>query len=220
MKKRLNGLLALCLTLCLTACFDITEEVTVAKNGSGSYTQTINAEKMQEQLAFFAAMDTTGQMVPKLKQGIDSSLRDNWEKFKNIKGISNLKIENAKDFVYTVKFDFTDILALNSALNTDKKEAKDKDAYSWKKGKLTRKDLGLNLADLGMEDANQQMDMVKGMMGEANYTLIFRLPKAVKSVSNEDAKIGDDKMTVTHKVSMLDIIEKKANLGLDIEYKK
>jgi hypothetical protein len=220
MKNVIKVFFATLLLLSMTACFDITEEVTVSKDGSGSYSQTMDASQLAEQLKMFAAMDTTGEMIPKMKWGIDSALREGWNKFATVKGVSKLTIDTSKEFVYKVSFDFKDMAALNGALNLDKKDEKDKNAYSWEKGKISRKDVSFNLNDLGMDGAGEQKDMMKTMLTDVKYTMIFNLPNAVKNVMNKEASLSDDKKKVTHKVSMLDLVDGKVKLGNEISYKK
>ena len=219
MKKLFNALLAAFSLLTFTACFDITEDVTVNKDGSGIYVSTMDATKLGEQLKAFAAFDSTGEMIPKLKYSLDSTFRDLWTRYSKVKGISNLKIDTSKEYVYKMTMNFTDFTALNTAINIDKKDATQKDIYTWEKGKVSRKDAAMNLGDLGAGGDDQQKEMAKGMLKEMTYKTIFRLPNDVKTVSNKAAKIESDKKTVVLECNLLEATEGTVKLGTEINYK-
>jgi hypothetical protein len=203
--------------LSLTGCFDITEEITVNKDGSGVYTSTIDATKLEEQLQMFAAMDTTGEMIPKLKYSLDSSFAANWEAYKTVKGISDVKIDTSKKFVYTVTMNYANINALNAALAKDKAVGQQK-LYSWEKGKITRQDIPLNMNDMKTDDESQK-EMMKTFLKDMKYKIIFHLPSNVKEISNKSAIVSADKKTVTIEANLLDITEDKVKLGTQVTYK-
>ena len=218
MKKIINALLIAASVFTMTACFDITEEITVNKNGSGTYVSVTDASKLSEQLQMLAAMDTTGQLIPKMKFTLDSSFNENFKKYATLKGVSNMKVDTSKEYVYKVTLDFADIDALNSVINVDKKEATQKNLYSWSKGKLTRKDSGIGgMGEMDMED-EQQKEMAKSMLKDMKYKIIYHLPKKVSGIANKDAKLSDDKKTVTLECSLLDIMDKKVSLSNEVNY--
>lgn len=218
MKKLFNFLLLLTTVLTISSCFEITEEVTVNKNGSGNYISTIDASKLSEQMQMLAAFDTTGEMVPKLKYSLDSTFAETFKKYAKIKGISNVHVDTSKPYIYKVSMDFQDMDVLNEAVNLDKKGADRQNLYAWKKGHLSRKDFALNLDDMKMEDDSQK-EMAKSMLDGMKYTIIFNLPGKVKKMTNKEAKIGDDKKTVTLECSLLDVMDKKVSLGNEVNYK-
>jgi hypothetical protein len=217
MKKFFSMILVAVSLLSVTGCFDITEEITVNKDGSGQYVNKIDATKMAEQMQMLAAMDTTGEMIPKLKYSLDSSFASTWDTYKNIKGISNVKVDTSKAYVYIVTFNYANIDALNEALAKDKSVGEQK-LYSWEKGKLTRQDLPLNMNDMKTDD-EQQKEMMKTFLAEMKYRIVFHLPNNVKDVSNKAATISDDKKTVTVEANLLEITEDKVKLGTQITYK-
>jgi hypothetical protein len=63
-----------------------------------------------------------------------------------------------------------------------------------------------------------QLEGLKGMLGEMNYTLSVKLPGAVKRVSNSKAVISTDKKTVTLVVDLMDTFQHPELLSLEIEY--
>ena len=213
----MNALLIAASVFTMTACFDITEDITINKDGSGTYISTTDASKLSEQLGMLAAMDTTGELIPKLKYSLDSSFSANFSQYAAIKGVSKVKVDTSKAYTYKVTLDFTDINALNGVINVDKKDAAQKNLYTWVKGKLTRKDSGIGMGEMGMED-DQQKEMAKSLLKDMKYTIIYHLPKKVSSITNKEAKLSDDKKTVTLQGSLLDIMDKKLTLGNEVKY--
>ncbi len=210
-------LLAAVSLLSLTGCFDITEEITVNKDGSGQYMNKIDASKLADQLKMLAAFDTTGEMIPKLKYSLDSSFASIWDSYKNIKGISNVKIDTSKEYVYIVTMNYANVDALNTALSKDKSVGEQK-LYSWEKGKITRQDIPLNLNDMKSDD-EQQKEMMKSFLGDMKYRIIFNLPGNVKDISNKAATLSENKKTVTLEATLLDVTDDKVKLGTQVTYK-
>jgi hypothetical protein len=217
MKKIINALLFAASVFTMTACFDITEDITINKDGSGTYVSTTDASKLTEQLSMLAAMDTTGELMPKLKYSLDSSFSANFGQYAAIKGVSNVKIDTSKEYTYKVTLDFKNIETLNAVINVDKKEDGQKNLYSWSKGKLTRKDSGAGMSDMAMED-EQQKEMAKSMLKDMKYKIVYHLPKKVSGMTNKQATLSSDKKTVTLECSLLDIMDKKLTLGNEVKY--
>jgi hypothetical protein len=217
MKKLVNFLLLAVTMISMSACFEITEEVTMNKDGSGKYVSTIDASKLSEQMQMLAAFDTTGEMVPKLKYSLDSTFSEQFAKYATVKDISNIKVDTTTPYIYKVALDFKNIAALNEVINADKKSEETKNLYAWKKGQLSRKDFALNLDDMKMEDESQK-EMAKSMLEGMKYTIIFNLPSKAKNVSNKEAKLSADKKTVTLACSLLDVMDKKVKLGNEVSY--
>jgi hypothetical protein len=217
MTKIINALLFAASIFAMTACFDITEDVTLNKNGSGTYVNTTNASKLSEQLGMLAAMDTSGELIPKMKHTLDSTFAATFGKYAAIKGISNVKVDTSKEYVYKVSVDFANMDALNAVINVDKKDDSQKNLYAWTKGKLTRKESGVGMGEMGMED-EQQKELAKSMLKDMTYKIIFRFPKKVSNFSNKEAKLSDDKKTVTLESNLLDIMDKKKSLSNEVKY--
>lgn len=219
--KKILGFLLLFSAFTLTGCLDILEELTVKKDGSGSFTYQVDAVKMMEQMASFAAMDTTGEMIPKMKHTLDSTFTAQWEKYKTIKGISNIKVDTSTEYIYKVSFDFANFDALNAARNLEQKPEYH-NAYVFEKGKVTRKNnIGDLPANLGSEGGNEESNaMAKQMLAEMKYRIIFRLPNKVKEVNNKAAKVSDDKTSVTLETNLGDVVDKKTEIGMEVTYKK
>ena len=218
MRKFFSFFLTAVAIVSFTSCFDITEEITVKNDGSGQYVSRIDATKFAEQMQLFAAFDTTGEMIPKLKYSLDSTFSATWDTYRGAKGITNVKIDTTVAYIYVLTMDYANVTALNSAIGLNK-SASEQNLYSWEKGKISRKDTPLNLGDMKTEDESQQ-EMVKGFLKDMKYTIIYHLPGNVKDATNKDSKISDDKKSVTLECNLLDVIDNKVKLSNEVTYKK
>ena len=62
-----------------------------------------------------------------------------------------------------------------------------------------------------------QMGDSKEMFEAMSYTLVYNFPKNVKSVTNKNAVISDDKKTVTLKMNFIEMIKSPEQMALDVE---
>lgn len=70
------------------------------------------------------------------------------------------------------------------------------------------------MADPKMTEAKSMM----AMMEDAKYTLVLKLPRAAKKVSNPKATLSADKRQVTLAGSMTEMIDKPETLEINVEY--
>jgi hypothetical protein len=86
----------------------------------------------------------------------------------------------------------------------------------------TKEDLKKGLQKEGVEKeeaeafSNQMSQSMDMMMGESTYDMVVTFPKKVKKVSIANAKISEDKKTVTVSYPMKDYMESK-NLNFEVE---
>ncbi len=64
----------------------------------------------------------------------------------------------------------------------------------------------------------EEMKQMSGMMGQMNYTLSVKLPRAIKKVSNSKALLSDDKKTVSLTTDLMETFEHPELLALEVEY--
>ncbi len=204
-----------CLAISLSSCFDFLEIITITKDGSGSYTTSLDATTLQEQMKLMVAFDSTGEMASGFNHSMDSTYQESIRKYKTVSGITNVVGNTSKENVYSISLDFENIEALNRAIYLDKNVESAKDIYGWKKGNLTRKNNDLNLID---EEDESQAEMMKSMIQENKYTVIINAPGKIKSTGNKGAVISDDKKSVTLVSKLTDLMDMAATLDLDIKY--
>jgi len=74
-------------------------------------------------------------------------------------------------------------------------------------------------SDDGMEALNaeiSEMGEAKEMFESMSYTLVYNFPKAVKSVTNENAEISKDGKTVTLTMNFIEMIKSPEMMTLDV----
>ncbi len=213
MKKIIRTFLFATLVFTATSCLDILEEITLNKDGSGTYVTAYDIAKFVDT---YASLDSTGQAMKDTKKSLDSTFEVLKNKVASINGVSAVYLDKSEKNVNKLRLNFTNINVLNEVLNLDKKVASDMNLYSQSKGKLTRKDGGVNSSLFG--DDEEQNEMMDLFLSDIKYRIIYNLPNAVKKMKNEDATLSTDKKTVTLEVSLGDVKEKRKTLSNEIKY--
>ncbi|WP_338764648.1 hypothetical protein WAF17_22330 [Bernardetia sp. ABR2-2B] len=232
------------LAISLTSCFDLKEEVTINKDGSGSFIQTIDlGNNPMIQMALNMQSDSAKENKPMGK--MDSTLEETKEKLSKVKGISNIKTATStEEMKFTVMYDFEDVDALNKAVNALKEEKEGEvkmmqKQYSFKKGQFTRAN-SFSMGDNGMdmseimggkkdddaeqteEEKAQMKQMMQMFFGNANYTYVVHVPNKVKSYSNKsNTTVSGDEKTLTMTIPFLDLLneDKKVDVGNSVKFK-
>ncbi len=211
MRKTLRYLLFTGVVICLYSCFDITEEVTINKDGSGFYVSTMDATE------YLDAYERTGETAMRnAKYTLDSGFAETVKKYASVKGVKNVVADTSQPDIYKVSMKFATVEALNKALYLDKKDKSLENLYAWSKGQLTRKDHGLGIGDMNDES---QKEMMKYMFGDVNYTIIMNVPGKIKGFSNKAAKVSKNRKSVTLAFVLNDVIDEKVSLGNVVRYK-
>ena len=193
----------------LSGCFEIVEDVTLHKNGSGTFFYTVNLSQSKNRLDGILKLDTTnGYRVPKRKE-IDENILKTKTTLEKSPGITN--VVTASDwvnYIFTLKFDFNSVNNLNLAVETvsaelasDHKripEAADNFAFTGKIfDRKTHYDAKAQSPKLTAQD--------KEILKDASYTCIFRFDDLVGMNSNKDAKISKSGKSVMVKLNMLQL---------------
>ncbi|WP_291728158.1 hypothetical protein [Bernardetia sp.] len=233
------------LSLSLTSCFDIKEEVTIKKDGSGSFIQTFDlGSNPMVQMALNMQSDSA-KNANKPTNKMDSTMESTKERLSQIKGISNVKTASSEeDLKFSIMYDFEDVDALNRAINASKEEKEGevkvmKKLYSFKKGEFTKansfamgnSDLDLSELMGGKKDGDseqteeekaQAKQMMQMFFGNANYTYIVHVPNKVKSYSNKkNTTVSEDGKTLTMNIPLLELMnnDKKIDVGNSVKFK-
>ncbi|MCT4699977.1 hypothetical protein [Tenacibaculum haliotis] len=218
-KKRLLFSLLISLFL-FTSCFEFVEEISFNKDGSGSATFTINLSKSKTKIASIMLLDSVnGYKVPS-KNTIRKELNKIVEKIKTTKGIHTVKNTlNFEEFIVTVSCNFDTVDALNTVLSTFSSK---RDALAIKKHKHFKYD-NINKTfvrshhfNIGKAFQNAKMKDRK-VFETASYTSVYRFESAVKSCTNQQAKIAKSKKAVMLRVNAQDIITNKQTIKNKIQ---
>lgn len=207
-------LLALSL-ITLQSCIELTEEVTVNKDRSGS-------------LAFSLKIKNSGSLMGLINQFADVSYTDDFDdevnevvnQLKQQPGISNVKFskENTGNML-NLSFDFADDKSLNKALYAlagEKKTFFKPSVYKVKSHKFSRRNLTEWAKDLIDEEQEKIPDEL--IFSFINVKTKVNTPEPVKSVSVKNAVISKDKRTVTLSNGLSDILEMNQSTGFVIRF--
>ncbi|MEZ4980010.1 MAG: hypothetical protein R2769_00160 [Saprospiraceae bacterium] len=209
----------------LTSCFEIIEEVTYHKDGSGELKYVFDMGGLKPMLEMAAAMDTTGQMNMDTLGMISKEFVN---KVEGLKGITNIaEISDADNLKFGVSFNFDDPESLNTAVNQLMESpglmSGETTTFEGSKKKFTRlasKNLtGIFDEILGETGAGENGEMAMMFLKDVSYTTIYHFDKKVKKMSNDKAVLSDDKKTVTMKYYLFDEDRGGKNATLENEIK-
>ncbi|PSJ74137.1 hypothetical protein C7N43_25425 [Sphingobacteriales bacterium UPWRP_1] len=211
--RKLIVTLCLCFILVLSGCFNVTEEITLRKNGSGTSRVTVDMSSMMGMLSAFIPDSLKESM------DLDQLMSTDMGKFTTVSGISNVRSERLGEYAYAISYDFANMEALNKAqaLNneTDTGFGKMATRFTSKKGKLCRETNYSSSEAAGEEEHSLQDNKeLFAMMGEPKYTVIYHLPSKIKkaSVKGVDAKVDKDGTTVSIEYNFTDFMEAEGKI--------
>ncbi len=221
MKKILVVLTACCLTL--SSCLNITEELFLENDGSGTYTTTVKMDKLQELMEMVKSFAPDSIKNDQSLGSLQDSLQMVMSELSNVPGISEIRSEKPDSSSFTVSFRFKDVQALNAALKKrNKGNLNTGDIFTYAKGSFSCNDKSvggmsslMDNAALGNNDPNatgteQAIDpeQAKGMikMLGLNMTMktIYHFPGKVKNFTNKMAQLSPDGKTLTLELDLLD----------------
>ena len=226
MKKFLIRLLLIVTPFFATACLELEEEISLNKDGSGTYSMTIDMNEMMEMLQGLLSEEQLAETGGGMGQ-MDSTMESTAETLRSTDGISNVR-HKTENYRYSLSYDFSNIDVLNSTssssfgsqLNLGMGSDED-ERYEWSPKTFERLPISLeNLLDEAGEENEQAIEMAKMMLGDASYKMIYHMPGKVKKISNDQAELSEDKKTVTLSVPLIELMEGEANLGNKIKFKK
>ncbi len=212
------GLFILC-----TSCFEIIEEVSFNKDGSGHVTLTVNLSKSRTKLNSIMLLDSINNYKVPSKIEIKNKIAQVIQKIKQIEGISNVKnSSDFNDYIFTVSCNFTNVEALNTVISnfSSKKEAsiiKQQQHFSFdtSQNTFTRNyhyDLSQEFKKTNMED--------RKVFETATMTTIYRFESPIISSKNPTAKISGSKKAIMLRVNAQDIIKNKNTIKNQIKLQK
>lgn len=203
MKGKITLILAFSM-LCLTSCFDIIEEVTINKDGSGKFSYTLDISSTN----LLIEGDTAQQAImSEYTNTIVESHKEQVAILKSIPGIYNPKADaDNKAGIYKISYDFSSIDVLNTAIRKTA-DSKDGKASKWVykfDGENFERDWQV-LTNFNDEEDEFMSEMASQILGGHYYTSIVNFSTKVKEVGREFSVISDDRRTVTNKFALMEI---------------
>lgn len=223
-------------------CFDILEEINLNKNGTGQYVIKIDMSELLKNPMLKGMMAGEGNEAQKDMDSVvyfkdlpDSVIADNPDLWKRVhmKVFSNAELELLYTSIHLEFKSLEDITYLSE--NFEKVMNKSKGSgsvtndlmsggapsgflakglqYSLNGKTLSRKSDKMTLKEEEMEN----MEMLKGFLGDADYQVNYTLPGKIKKVTIANSVINGK--TVTSKVKMMELMENKVTLDGSVQFK-
>lgn len=204
-------------TLLLGSCV-ITQEYHFNKDLSGNYKFEM---KMGDLINMMQAMDTTGNFMSSMDT-LDASFEEIKQNYKNA-GAKNINVgwKDDKTTIF-ISFDFTDTDNLNSVLENSRSGLSSSmlSGISGDPGKFTHR--GKRKISFDFPEFNKDTTSFKDIASMKDYIsfeTVFSFDRKIKSFNNENAKLSEDKNSITFSGKLDDIINKDYTLDTDIKLK-
>lgn len=231
MMRTLSSHRIVCVFLCLiltavcTSCFEIREEVTIAKNGSGNYAFLIDMSSSKSMIDMATGMQIAKDRTPFAQ--MDSAFAKGMERLAAIPGISNAEaINNREQYIFGMRFDFRDAEALNAALNQSAQgqpDAPDGAIFAFRKKELVRKERSLisSLADLEvLRSTPEGAAQIQAILQGASYVYTVRPQTGkIRSFTCKDGELQDNGKVFYFRTGLLDMMEGKVSPASTIKFK-
>lgn len=194
----------------LSSCLTIEDTYDLNKNGSGTMTTVIDMSEMKSLMQM--AMEEQAE-------GAENPMSDmNFDEMKSLlvdqEGLSNVEIvENMDDFVFTVRFDFEDMAALNRGLGAMGRK-QDVAPSMTQPNKRTFASTfgmgeGLPLGSLMGEEGDEESEQMDMILSQMKYKVHVNFAKPVQALyANPSARVemDDSDKSVHLSVSFTDLV--------------
>lgn len=173
------------ITFSLASCFEVIEDVTVHKNGSGTYKFIVNLSQSKNQIDKIRTQDSILHFKVPTAEMADAKINEVKTKLKSLEGISNVAItQDHTNYIYHLSCDFKNVASLNNAIISiwktyDKKAPATLSLYSFENGVFKRNTNVSELEHVTQLAGSQERELLQ----KANYTVICRFDTTV-SISN------------------------------------
>lgn len=199
----------------LSSCFEIVEDVSFKKNGSGTFKYLINLSQSKTEINSLMRLDSSsGFRIPKTKE-INENLEKVEYSLKNSEGISNVSVKSDfKSWIFEINADFDKCENLEKALNkaisslNSKNKFLIKDVFTFAGNTMQRNMIRISSTDI----KNANKGVLKKILSAANYTTIYRFENTIETQSNPKAKVSPSKKAVMLKCNLLKLLNGKETL--------
>ena len=189
------------ISISLTSCFEVIEDVTVHKNGSGTYKFIVNLSQSKNQIDKIRSQDSILNYKVPTTTMVDERITEVKNKLQGISGISNVVIkQDHTNYIYNLSCDFKDVSSLNAAVqsiwkNYDKNAPASLDLYAYENGVFKRNAINTEVEHL-TKNANSQ---IIEMLQKSNYTIICRFDTTVTNSNAMNYNLSASKKATLYK---------------------
>lgn len=214
--KKIVYLLLLVTSFFLAGCFEVVEEISVKKNGSGNAKTVIDMSQMMSMMGMFLpdSVKETMNMATMFEKEI--------ARYENIKGLSNIDVKEEKEYAYSISFDFDNMNALNKAMEPGADDEESTSSmlntdYSMKGKRTLIRTSSLNASSEmmeGLDMSEEEMEQVFSFISKPTYKVVYNFPKKVKKVKIADkgATVDQSGNTVSIKYDLMEFMSKNGTI--------
>jgi len=200
--------IVLIMLLC-TSCFDIKEILILKKDGTGTYQFIIDMSQSRAMLSMLENMDNDSTKETSDKKSpfeeVDESFEETRSYLEAITGIINVNsIKDEENLLFGIQFEFLNMYSLNKALNRINHKKEEKIAKEQLYFSLSKKIFKRYNTENFTENLMKSTGMGEGdslniamFFKDLSYSTKYTMPKRIKSMSNPDGILSDDKKTVS-----------------------
>ncbi|WP_157608567.1 hypothetical protein [Roseivirga seohaensis] len=201
-KKFLSIICILSLSICLTSCVKIIEKFIFKNDGSGTYSMAVDMSEMAEMMKSLGGADD--EFIKSMDE-MEVSFEEKVARMEAINGVSNWRNEfDRENLKYEVLFDFANVDALNAGMSEFYRDSTEVGStklttFFIQKGNTFERTENNGIVDnfkKGLqEDGEEELDLEMAAMlfGDASYKQTIEFDNKIKSVSNKEYVISDDK---------------------------
>jgi len=205
----------LILLLCLSSCFEIVEDVSFKKDGSGVFKLIVNMSQSKNELNSLMKLDSSsGYEIPTMNE-INSYLNQTLQTLKTTEGLSNISLKrDFKNWVFEIKTDFNTTENLDLGLKNLHSHFSGGHPPKFKNilintGKMVERDIQ-KLDEKTLKELNKPLG--KKIFAKAKYTTIYRFETTIKNMTNKRAKISPSQKAIMLQSNILNIINGKETI--------
>ncbi len=223
MKNYIIKIITLCSLLLFTGCFEIVEEVTFNKDGSGAVKLTFNLSSSRSKINSLMLLDSVNDYKIPSKKDIQHHFDKIAATIAKTKGITKVKkTSNYEEFIFSISCNFSNVDVLNTVISnfgtvseSKKINANKHFTFDKEKNVFTRNyhyDLVKEFKKVKSKD--------KTVFSKANIATIYRFAQPIKSSKNKTAKISPSRKAIMLRVDVADMVTGKESVKNSIELEK
>ena len=211
---------SLLLLFSFTSCFEIVEDISFKKDGSGVLKLILNLSQSKNEINTLMKLDSSsGYNIP-TERDINSYLDRALQKLKSIEGLSNVSINrDFKNWIFEVKTNFKNGENLEKAIQSVHSEFAKEEPLLFKNrliynGKTMQRETQ-NIDEKTRKELNKPTE--KKIFAKAKYTTIYRFENTIEKSNNARAKISPSKKAIMLQSNVLNIINGKETIQNQIQ---
>jgi|GEM_PF-1620009 len=206
-RLRIWILLIFAATLSLQSCFEIREVVTFQRDGSGTFSLSIDLSQVKQMIQGFGQQENAANGSP--FQNMEAEYDKTREKLEKVDGVSKMRFISENDgYVITTGFEFSDVAALNRGMDVvyeNESETGDVPEYYKFNRRNFERTASHNFLDLvknefaGSDMGVEGMDLSTLFSNVAYVNEIHFEDREVRRVRSGNVEVSDDGTMVTNR---------------------